>query len=736
MREWKSLALLFSATALLAACGGGDGGGSSPPAAPPPTQADLADADAARLTSLADPAKGSVLLQWTDTFPAGTTYTVESRTAAGAFTSIDTVNGGGHTAPLSWTHPLDGLSTLRVMAHVSTRSVSLKTPSHAETVSATVPAALPAIVVDQVGPLTGNVHVSLDDRSAYRSVAWLHDTTVFATVNTRGAFATWATGAVANGSHALVALLETAPDSRVEIGRDVEVSNSAVHLVADLWGEFGRTAIEIDAKSDAGIQGVMGSLDGAPPVILYAPNSCGRRACWPGENPSLYEFSFEDAATPGAHTLEVTANDHANVSQVLGVPFVIFTTTFTPADGAIVYGTLDLSGSANRDSNRVVVNARLDDVPILTDATSPFETHFDLSGIAPGEHQLVVDVDDVDFPHATIARTLFVASSADMVVMPVMSLGAHGQMLAAEGDLLLYSAVDGNHVRNTRTGADTLLADSATVTDPQAWQIDGGRVFAGGTDSDCPQRCIYEWGPDGSRTNISALDPAGGVFHLTPYARYGAVVWKNLEDNSITLYDVANATYTRIVDPGIGNISSWILDRFNGVIHVYSALEYSAIDDWSQATGQTTTVSTCTSFCYSPQSDGARLVWEGVEPTHLYVYPLAGGDIGTLGDGWLGGSDHARDGVITWIDDAVFASDASGAITILSSASLNGRFESYGTAAGVVAFADQGGLETWSALTGITTRRLDAWPNQAVLTAYTLYFSVAESNVVYKIAPP
>jgi hypothetical protein len=736
MSKTATLALLFTATALLSACGGGSGGaGASSP--PPPTQTDLAEAAAAGLTSLADPAKGSVLLQWTDTFPSGTTYTVESRTAAGSFTPIDTVNGAGHPATLSWTHPLDGLSALRVMAHISTRSVSLKTPSHAETVSAAVPAPLPGIVVDQVGPLTGTVHPSLADRVRYRSVSWYGDDQAFATTTAPGASTTWNTPAP-NGAHVLSARIETAPDSRVEIRRDVEISNSVVKVAFDLWGDLGRTDVDIAATSEAGMEAVMASLDGAPPVVLHAPNSCGRHACGQDETPRLYGFAFDDATNRGPHTLQVSATDRANVMQSLGVPFVIFDTTFTPSDGTIVFGTLDLAGSANHDSASVVVNARLDDIPVLENATSPFSTHFDLSSVPPGEHQLVLDVDDVDYPHATIARTVVVASRADMAGTPVMTLGAHGQMLAADGDLLLYAAADGAHVRDTATGADTLLAGSATVANAGHWQMDGGLVFADGADSDCDGTCIYQWSPDGSRTNVSALDPRPGA-HYEPSARFGYVAWENMSSDyqrTLTLYDVATAGYTTIEGSG----QDPVIEHFAGALHVYS--EVSANDfgfggtlyDWSQATGRSTVLADG-AFCFSAlQSDGQRLVCKGY-PNGVRARPLAGGD-STFFEFWVIDL-HARDGVIAMTDGwDVWAVDAAGNVIVLASASPDQGFRTYGSVGGVVAFSDDAGLETWNAATGLATRRLDARPNQALLTANALYFSLGESNVVYKVALP
>jgi len=747
MSKHLSLTMLFAVTALVAGCGGSGSGPSSPappPTSPPPTPADLHDAAIAQLTSVATPATGSLQLQWLDTFPAGSSYSVESQGADGRYTSIATVPGrGGHSEDMIWQHPLGALAHMRVQAHVQDRTLPLQTPSHADSLEIVIPARVPGIVLDQTDPVTGNVHVSLDDRATYLSVTWAQDAQPFATVNTRGASTTWATSPLPNGPHDLSARIETAPDARVEVARDVAVSNSGVGVAALLWGEADVTYVDVVAYGN-GIASVSGSLDGADPVVLDAPNSCGEHGCAPGHGYAYYEFAFDDAAYPGPHTLEVSAVDSGGIEQKLGVPFVIYATSFTPADGAIVYGTLELSGTVVA-GGAPVVGARLDDKVFLEGASSPFSGSLDLSTVLPGEHDLVVEVDDFERQHADDAHTVIVASSPSFVHAPVATLGRNTRMLAAEGDWLLYASGDGEHLLDAAIGTDVLLAGSLTLAGAADWQIDGDRVFASGTGDDCLDTCIYAWTPDGARANISENDPVTASPHVGPRARDGAVVWLNPGAASLTVYDVASASYTTVgaddsvcLEEGAGQYD---IGSYGGTLHVYFSgapdcwFLTAGIYEWS---GGTHLQFLTGANCDGPRFDGIRLACRDF---YTYDHHLFAIWLDDLHEDSLGAPYHdsivARDGVIAWQEGSniVKASDSAGTIATLTQTVVKPAML-YGTASGGVAFANDQGLTTWSSADGENTLRLDIQPNQVVVGEDALYFTVALSNVLYKIPLP
>jgi len=97
----------------------------------------------------------------------------------------------------------------------------------------------------------------------------------------------------------------------------------------------------------------------------------------------------------------------------------------------------------------------------------------------------------------------------------------------------------------------------------------------------------------------------------------------------------------------------------------------------------------------------------------------------------------ARDGVIAWQEGSniVKASDSAGTIATLTQTVVKPAML-YGTASGGVAFANDQGLTTWSSADGENTLRLDIQPNQVVVGEDALYFTVALSNVLYKIPLP
>jgi hypothetical protein len=95
----------------LAACGGG----SSSPATPTPTAQQLAEAQSAKLTATLNTANHQATLAWSDTFPAGTSYSIEQQGGDGSWSSLDAVPGTtGTGAALTWTRTINSAATLRV----------------------------------------------------------------------------------------------------------------------------------------------------------------------------------------------------------------------------------------------------------------------------------------------------------------------------------------------------------------------------------------------------------------------------------------------------------------------------------------------------------------------------------------------------------------------------------------------------------------------------------------------
>lgn len=730
-----TLAVLFSTTALLAACGGGVSP-PSPPPPPPPTPLDVQAAKDSQLTATSDPAAKVVTLTWFDTFPAGTTYRVESMQPDGSFASIASFAGlGDASIGIRWQHALGEVAALRVRAEVEDRELLLYTPHRAQVLTIEIPERLPHIVLDQVGPLASAVGLSIDDRVHYMAYAWYdEDELIDSHSNSPGAFVRWSAG-YPNGKRDLSVRLETSADSWVAIHREVEISESNyIYPTYSLWADVDKTYVDIDNRSGYSLSSVTASLDGGPPVVLEATRSCPPQGCSDYDRP-VYEYAIDNATHLGPHTLDVILEDVFGHIQHLGVPFTINAASFTPGDGAIVWGTLDLAGTV-RAVGSVNVEARFDGKVVLTDASTPFATSYDLSGTAAGEHELEVYVDDYTYPHAAETHTVFVAPGPEFVYPQVITLGRlYPNMLAAEGDLLLYESRDGKHLRNTSTGTDTLLSRSAAVAGSSSWQVEGGRVFAAGHDTlDCSSNCVYRWNADGTRINISADDPIQQG-HYGPYARPGGVVWSNSSGygaSSLTFLDSSTGRYSSVAG---SLLSIRDVGLYGGSVHAY----YSSHDpwmgeddvmDWSPATG-TSTLLFSTYYLDVAVSDGTRLGWANdcYCWETLHAYPLAGGNSVSLDSRYTGGL-VAGDGVFAWYGIGGIVTNSKGVRTVLPPGTL------YGTAGGVVVFKDKDGLKTWDAATGKTTLKFAAEPNQVLVRDGVAYFTVLDTNIVYKMPLP
>lgn len=95
----------------------------------------------AKLTSAINPATNSVRLEWTDSFPVGTKYLVESQNVNGSFTTLQALSGAGGTGTLLQWQPAVSVATIfyRVRAVLAGRSVVLSTAQGGSIVNVTFP---------------------------------------------------------------------------------------------------------------------------------------------------------------------------------------------------------------------------------------------------------------------------------------------------------------------------------------------------------------------------------------------------------------------------------------------------------------------------------------------------------------------------------------------------------------------------------------------------------------------
>ena len=594
---------LMLAAGFLAGCGGGGGGAPvvDTPAAPNYVQM----ASTANLAASVNLAANSVQVNWTDTFPAGAVYSIQSVTA-GTGTTISTQAASGTGNTLSFQQNIATSTTFQVVATVGAQTFNLQTTQGQTSIAATVPTASPGIVISpDTSSLTGTVTLSLDNNFNYPSVSWFLDTTQIGTGTGAGNPLQWASTGTTNGQHLILAVINLTSSSSITVRKQVNVVNSNLVVNASNSGTSGTIQVNVTASSNYAITSIAGTLDGTSMGVLTAPNACSQYCS--GTN-NLYQFSF-DAATVGSgnHTFVATASDAAGSTRTTSLTIAVSNppglNLTSPLDGAFINGsgTLSISGTASSDkAGGVSVTAFLGSLPItITQPTSTtFAGTFSLAGLPSGPYTLTVNSKDSSGVTTTAQAAIIVTSTSSTAYVPNFSMGANGQLIAIDNSnpaLVLYKANDGTYrVRNTTSNTETTLQGANSIPFLYNWAMDGGYVFVEGGwlgltsagYTDCPSDCIYQWTPAGVKSNISNASPNRGSYEQYPRAHGGYVIWidwNGPNSGTYTMYNVATGTYSTINQPSGANYmgnTSYDFAVVNGVVNFFY---------WAQTGGSGTT---------------------------------------------------------------------------------------------------------------------------------------------------
>lgn len=719
-------------------------------------------ASAARLSSSIDLGSNIVTLSWTDSYPLGTQYRIESLDADGSYRPLETIKGlGGTGSVVQWQRAVTVATVYRVLALLPDRMAVLSTAQGQESVSVEAPAAPPAILLDQEQPLSGSVQLSLSGGGSYASVSWYADLRLLGQGSGAAQALNWNTSAEGNGQHLLLAKVQVSPDAYIELRRSVSVSNSNLALSSSVAGTTGTILVDARASSEYGIATVAAVFDGKDAGSLSAPNACSR---WCSGSNDVYRFTVDAAAAgSGNHSMVLTATDKAGVKKsvtvavpVSNLPIVSLT---APVDGAFVSGSLRVVGSASSDkSGALTVTASLGDYALLNASGASFDTSFSLAGVTPGSYTLTLRVTDSSKASTVVQRTVTVTSAA-LAYPALFTIGAGGQLLAVEGDRLLYRAVDGSvRLRHAVAKTEVELAQAASINYANDWQISEGLVYAYGKGSDCVLYCIYQWTGGGVMSNLSnakraaATEPIDKVqsTDLHPVARKGYVIWIS-ESNWYTLHHVASGSFSKIEQPtGTSYLGNWNYDFFvgaNGVEFYYWArtagsdqAAFFDVYQWSAATGSSTRLSAGGARAIYPKTDGQSVVWLQSPSSSavgtaisLMSRPVGGGTASAVSSSasesfWL------RDGVLGWreIDSSgsSLKAHALGQTSVVSP--LNSALF-YGAGAGQLVFGEQGKTYSWDAATRSRQLRIDASPNQVWISGNQMYFAMGSSQTVFRL---
>ena len=733
---------------------------------------DRVAANQTQLTSTVNVASNTVILTWSDSFPAGTSYRIEVQNADGSYSLVETIPGvGGSGTAMQWQRAATVTGIYRVVAVLPASSIIISTPQGQSSVSVSAPPTPPTIVLDKTEPVSGDVKLSLSGTTSYQSVNWYSDLRLLGSGTGVVNALTWSTSTETNANHLIMARVQVATDSYTEIRRTVAVSNSNIAVGAGVSGTTGTINVDVSASSQFGIARVDASFDGVSIGSLTAPNACAFRiisAC------AYIDYRFTvNASTAGSgnHTMLITATDKAGNSKTTSVQVPISNlpglTLNSPQDGAFVNGSLYLSGSYSTDkAGLVTVVASLGDYQFMSSTSQSFGASMSLAGLSPGAYTLTVRATDSTNAVTVIQRTVTITSSVAATYLPLFTLSTSGELLAVEGNKALYSLADKNvRLRDVLTNQEVTLTGAQTIANPTDWQISNGFVYVQGKGSDCVATsvCIYQWSSSGSKTNLSSNNPYIKIYEENPVAHSGYVIWANTagaNPGSYTLYDVAKGTYTKIAQPAgasyIGNNSFDFVVQ-NGVVSFYYWVQSAGagmtsvfdVYKWSSATGASTKLTTGGVRNVYTQTDGQTAVWMQTPiggPTvcnavavactsgvTLLSVPLAGGTTTAVSSN-ANETFQLHDGVLIWLETtsatrtikAAFQGVTSTLSTYISSVM-------YGTGGGFVVYSEFGKTYSWNAATKTSTLRLDTIPNQVLLSGSTMYFVMGTSQTVYRL---
>ncbi len=607
-----------------------------------------------------------------------------------------------------------------------------------------LPVAGLAILLDQPEPLSDTVKLSLTLPTLDAKVTWYVDLERLQDSN--GATATYYAGAAPNGSHLVSAVVEISDTNHLEVRRTVTVSHPTVFLQAYQPSAVnGMINVDVKASSTYGVTRVTASFDGVSLGSLSAPNAC-HVGCT-GAEINVFRFTVDgNNVAAGNHTMVITGVDAAGSVRQVGVSVpVLHAPTLnisSPYDGAFVSGSLKVSGSYVSDSQGLVtVTATLGNVKILQTTDPSFSIDYDLAGIPAGSYSLVLRAVDSQQISTVLNWTVAIAPSGAQTPAPLFSIGATGNLLASEGDLLLYSAADQSlRLRNTAGGSEVVLQGGA-LANPRRWQVSGGRAYVLAKGDDCASNsaCVYEWQIDGTRANLTDGNPwAGNSNQEYPVARDGFVLWCNdAAGSGLTLYNVASRAYTHVLaPPGISQVGNTDFDfaMVGGVVHVFYWVKNGSIFEiyrWRSDTKSSTPLSTPGQSSTYVRTDGVRVAWTqkqaastGVDT--LLVQPFAGGAVSVLSSAMT--TFRLRDGALAWAEaNVVKATAAAGGTVTLGSASL------VSTSGGFVVYDQAGKTYSWKAATGQSSLVVETATGQKVANGNKLYFVLGGLQLVYKL---
>jgi hypothetical protein len=500
---------------------------------------------------------------------------------------------------------------------------------------------------------------------------------------------------------------------------------------------------------------------------------------------NAYVFAVDTrSAGSGTHVITAQASDgngqtaRAQISASFANPPQL--SLSQPTDGQWVAGNLDVAGTTASDkTGTLTTTATLGSVPVLSTTSSTWGTRYSLAGVPVGSYTLTVRSTDAQGQSTTVQRSITVVASADQVQSPLFAVGSDGRLLAAQGGELLVQQASGAVQLRTGTVPSTTgveLAGAADIRYASGWQLDQSHVVAFGQGPDCASPlfvCAYVWGPDGTRTNLSATVAGSRSYDQHPALRYPWVMWINQFTASGSTYTVRHLPTGQnftIAQPAsvTGTLGNWqfdvalanpsqpdagVLAFFWGTLSASGVGPRADIYRWDATSQATQRLTDADSQQVYVQTDGERVAWQQRAAGSVDApYTLRTSPAGSAGSS--GGSPISslsttmtrfvlKDGVLAWMEgdtltgQRLMAHVASGTGASASPYTLSALSGSnlVGVGGGAVVWTENGQLFSWRPATG---RRLlhPTTPGSVLVDGPSAYLTSGTSQAVYRVAVP
>ena len=795
LASWLALCLAIAFG--LVGCGGGSSADTGTPATNTPTATELAQAAAAQFSATVLTETTQVSLSWKDTVQGAGAYRVERLQTATQWSSLQTVPAqGGSGQTLATTTAATAQGTYRVVAVLASRTVVLRTGSGADSVvvqtSATAPsndnppldAAWLALVGIRLGPddalsepVNGMVPLSLRMPLGWtpRSVKWYAN---LQALPAAGAAATgfstpWNTQGLVDGTYLVTALVEVQADSFVEWRRTVQVRATTVAASISVSGTQGVVSVQVGASSTHGIASVRTWLNATDLGTLTSPNGCIGRDC---TTPNAFVYSLDTRTLPaGAYTLTSTVTDTrgdaVTVSRSVNFANPPVLSITQPRDGQWVHGQLLVEGSSTAEHS-VSTRITLGNVPIATSTATNWSNAYSLAGVPTGSYVLTVRATDAQGLSSTQQRTVVVVSDPLMVQAPLFDMGASARLIAAQGGDVLWQAADGTVNRRQANGDNVEMSGSSGLRYANDWQLDQGHVVAYGQGDDCASPlfvCVYAWGPDGQRRNLSALVSGSRSYDQHPVLRYPWVMWiaqsstsryavqhLNPPTGAVAQYQIAqpasvtgtlgNWQYDLVVSPQVGGPDA-LTAFFWGTLSDSSLVGPRAdVFRWHSSSPSAQALTASDAQQVYVQTDGQRVAWQKRAPGSVdapYQLQVAPAGATTTAAATTLSTDMTRfvlkDGLLAWHEGVSGAMTGqrlrvhtgTEAVTL----STDRTASLLAVAGQAVVWSEGGKLHAWRAATGARLL-LDAIPGGLVSDGTAVYLASGQQGSVYRLVLP